>query len=293
MPELPEVETVRRILEPQLAGRTVETVEVYNEQIIAHPKAELFMALLQGQTIQKISRRGKFLTLHFESGDRLSLHLRMTGQLLVMPKGEPPEKHTHLILSLSDSNQLRYIDVRRFGRFWYFQKGETDTLTGQDALGPEPTDPILAADYLKSKLGRRKKTIKEMLHDQTVAAGIGNIYSDEILFVAGIYPGAKCDALSDADWERLASAIPEVILWGIDADQMTPEEYLRGKGKEYRNAEHLRVYGRAGQPCPACGEALCRKVIGGRSSTYCPNCQKAFPAGAGSLQVKSQGDNQA
>ena len=117
MPELPEVETVRRILEPQLAGRTVETVEVYNEQIIAHPKAELFMALLHGQTIQKISRRGKFLTLHFESGDRLSLHLRMTGQLLVMPKGEPLEKHTHLILSLSDSNQLRYIDARRFGRF--------------------------------------------------------------------------------------------------------------------------------------------------------------------------------
>lgn len=293
MPELPEVETVRRILEPQLAGRRIEAVELCNAQVIAHPEAEQFTAALKGQRITTVSRRGKFLTFHFKSEDRLTLHLRMTGQLLVTPKEEPLEKHTHLILSLSDGNQLRYIDVRRFGRFWYFQKGETDTLTGQDALGPEPTDPILTADYLKSKLGRRKKTIKEMLHDQTVVAGIGNIYSDEILFVAGIYPGAKCDALSDDDWGRLASAILEVILWGIEADQMTPEEYLRGKGKEYRNAEHLRVYGRNGQPCPTCGEALYRKVIGGRSSTYCPSCQKAFSAGAGFPQVKSQGDNQA
>lgn len=275
MPELPEVETVRRILEPQLVGRTVEAVEVCNEQIIAHPEAEQFAAHLQGQTLNNISRRGKFLTLHFESGDRLTLHLRMTGQLLVMPEEEPVEKHTHLILSLLGGDQLRYTDVRRFGRFWYFQKDETDTLTGQEALGPEPIDPILTADYLKSKLGRRKKTIKEMLHDQTVVAGIGNIYSDEILFVAGIYPGAKCDALSNADWGRLASAIPKVILWGIDADQMTPEEYLRGKGKEYRDTQRLRVYGRSGQPCPTCGEALCRKVIGSRSSTYCPSCQKA------------------
>lgn len=291
MPELPEVETVRRILDPQLAGRRIEAVELCNAQIIAHPEAGQFSAALKGQRITAISRRGKFLTLHFESGDRLSLHLRMTGQLLVMPKEEPLEKHTHLILSLSDGNQLRYIDVRRFGRFWYFQKDEVDNLTGQEALGPEPTDPALTAEYLKLKLGKRKKAIKEMLHDQTVVAGIGNIYSDEILFVAGIYPGTKCDALSDADWGRLASAIPEVILWGIDADQMTPEEYLRGKGKEYRNAEHLRVYGRAGQPCPTCGDALCRKVIGGRSSTYCPSCQKAFSAGAGFPQVKSQGDN--
>ena len=282
MPELPEVETVRRILEPQLAGRTVETVEVCNGQIIAHPEAEVFASLLQGLTIKTISRRGKFLTLHFASGDRLSLHLRMTGPLLVMSRGEPIEKHTHLILSLSDGNQLRYIDVRRFGRFWYFQKDEADTLTGQESLGPEPTDPALTAEYLKSKLGQRKKSIKEILHDQTVVAGIGNIYSDEILFAAGIYPGTKCAALDDADWERLSSAIPEVILWGINVDQMSQEEYLRGKGKEYRDTQRLRVYGRAGQPCPICGKALCRRVIGGRSSTYCPSCQKAFSDWAGS-----------
>lgn len=279
MPELPEVETVRRILEPQLAGRTVEAVEVRNAQIIAHPEAGRFAAQLQGQILASMSRRGKLLTLHFASGDRLSLHLRMTGQLLVMPTGEPEEKHTHLILTLSGTSQLRYLDVRRFGRFWLFKKGEEDALTGQAQLGPEPTDPALTAEYLKAKLGSRKKAIKEMLCDQTVVAGIGNIYSDEILFAAGVYPGAKCDALGDPDWERLARVIPERIAWGIEADAMTSEEYLEKRGKDYRNTPFLRVYGHEGEPCPVCGELLCRMRIGGRSSTYCPVCQKASPAG--------------
>ena len=185
--------------------------------------------------IQNISRRGKFLTLHFESGDRLSLHLRVMGQLLFMPR--------------------------------------------EEALGPGPTDPTLTAEYLKLKLGKRKKAIKETLHDQTVVAGVGNIHSDKMLSVAGVCPGAGRDALSDADWGRLANAIPKVVLWG-DADQMTPEEHLRGKGKAHQNAVYLPVYGRGGQPCPTCGDALCRKAIGGRSSTYCPNCQKACQVGS-------------
>ena len=280
MPELPEVETVRRVLEPQLAGRTVEAVALCNTQILAHPAAERFAEGLQGQTFRAMSRRGKFLTFHFQSGDRLSLHLRMTGQLLVLPAEAPVEKHTHLVLSLSGGAQLRYIDVRRFGRFWYFLKDEADTLTGQAALGPEPTDPALTAAYLKAKLGKRKKAIKEMLHDQTVVAGIGNIYSDEILFVVGLCPAAKCDTLADDAWERLAKAIPEIILWGIEADRVTPEEYLESKGKNYRNLPLLRAYGHAGKPCPRCGQTFCRIVIGGRSSTYCPGCQKAAPAGA-------------
>lgn len=274
MPELPEVETVRRVLGPQLAGRVVETAEVRNPQIIAHPGAGRFAELLRGQTIADMSRRGKFLTLHFESGGRLCLHLRMTGQLLATPAGEPIEKHTHLIMSLSDGSQLRYIDVRRFGRFWYFQDGETDDLTGQAELGPEPDDPALTAAYLKARLGGCRRPVKEALHDQTVVAGIGNIYSDEILFAAGVYPGAKCAALADADWERLAQKIPEIIRWGIGADEMTPEEYLAGRGQSYRNISGLRAYGRAGQPCPACGAAMEKMTVAGRTSCYCPNCQR-------------------
>lgn len=275
MPELPEVETVRRILEPQLAGRTVTAVDVRSPQVIAHPDAGRFAALLQGRSVTELSRRGKFLTLHFAGGDRLCLHLRMTGQLLVLPAGEPVEKHTHLILSLSDGKQMRYIDVRRFGRFWYFQRGEADGITGQSALGLEPSDPALTASYLQARLGSCKRPIKEALLDQTVVAGIGNIYADEILFAARIYPAAKCAALTAAGWERLARAIPEIIRWGIAANEMTPAEYLAGKGRDYHNLSGLRAYGRAGQPCAACGGTMEKMSVGGRTSCFCPHCQRS------------------
>jgi formamidopyrimidine-DNA glycosylase len=274
MPELPEVETVRRILEPQLAGETVTAVAVRSPQVIAHPEAGRFAMLLQGKTFAQISRRGKFLTLHFVNGDRLCLHLRMTGQLLVLPADEPVANHTHLILSLSGGAQLRYIDVRRFGRFWYFQDGEADGVTGQSALGPEPTDAILTAAYLKAKLGGSKRPVKDALLDQKLVAGIGNIYADEILFAAGIYPGTRCSALADSDWERLSRQIPEIILWGIGANEMTPEEYLAGKGRDYRNLYGLRAYGRAGQACPACGSIMEKVTVGGRTSCFCPRCQR-------------------
>lgn len=274
MPELPEVETVRRILEPQLAGETVTAVAVRSPQVIAHPEAGRFAMLLQGKTFAQISRRGKFLTLHFVNGDRLCLHLRMTGQLLVLPADEPVANHTHLILSLSGGAQLRYIDVRRFGRFWYFQDGEADGVTGQSALGPEPTDAILTAAYLKAKLGGSKRPVKDALLDQKLVAGIGNIYADEILFAAGIYPGIRCSALADSDWERLSRQIPEIILWGIGANEMTPEEYLAGKGRDYRNLYGLRAYGRAGQACPACGSIMEKVTVGGRTSCFCPRCQR-------------------
>ena len=272
MPEMPEVETVRRIIEPQIAGQTILSVTIHNPQVIAHPEEQVFAELLTGQTVQCMSRRGKFLTIHFESGDRVVIHLRMTGQLLVTPADYPFEKHTHLVAELSGGHQIRYIDVRRFGRFWYLKAGETDGITGQDTLGPEPLDDELTASYLKGKLGNRKKSIKEMLHDQSIIAGIGNIYSDEILYAAGIHPGFACNTLGDSDWERLAKAIPEIILWGIDTNQMTPEEYLQGMGKEYRNISQLRVYGRFGQPCNACQSTLDKIVIGGRSSCFCPLC---------------------
>lgn len=140
MPELPEIETVRRIIEPQIDGQMIITVSIQNPQVIAYPKAETFSDLLTGQTVSSMSRRGKFLTIHFETGDRLSLHLRMTGQLLVTPADFPEEKHTHLVFCLSGGQQIRYIDSRRFGRFWYLRADEEDTVTGQTKLGIEPTD---------------------------------------------------------------------------------------------------------------------------------------------------------
>ena len=274
MPELPEVETVRRVLEPQLAGRVIEGVDVLNGQVVAHPAPEAFASVLVGRKIAGMGRRGKYLAVALDDGSELVVHLRMTGQLLVAPPDAPVEKYTHLVLRLSDGAELRYLDTRRFGRFWLFAPGEPDEVSGRCKLGPEPDDAVLTVAYLKAQAGRKRKPIKELLHDQSVVAGIGNIYSDEILFDARVNPLKPCCTLDDEEWERLARSIPRIIAWGIEEDVMTPEEYLRGQGKEYRNAEHLRAYGREGEPCSRCGAPLQRTKVGSRSSYFCPECQK-------------------
>lgn len=274
MPELPEVETIRRILEPQLIGKSVTSVEIRNPQVVAYPEPELFSERITGKTIAGMRRRGKFLWLEMNGCDRVVFHLRMTGLPLVTPADYPLAKHTHLILNLSDGMQFRYEDQRRFGRFWYIRSGEPDTFTGLGKLGIEPDDPLLTVTYLKSKLAKRKKPIKEMLHDQSIVAGIGNIYSDEILFSACIYPEKLCTQMTDTEWERLAESIPEIIAWGIEIEDMTPEEYLAGQGKEYRNASHLKAYGRARKTCVQCGATMEKISVGGRTSTFCPACQK-------------------
>lgn len=274
MPELPEVETVKRITEPQIRGRSVLSVKILNPQVIAYPDSGSLAALLTGRTFAGMSRRGKYLSFDMENGDRLFLHLRMTGQLLVTPQDHPEEKHTHLIVDISGGKQIRYIDVRRFGRFWYLKNGEDDSIVGIDRLGPEPDDKRLTADYLKEKLGKKKSTVKEMLHDQTVVAGIGNIYSDEILFASRIYPGKRCCDLDDGEWETLAANIPKTIAFYIEKNAITPEEYLDGKGMEYRNTPFLRAYGHAGEPCPVCGATFEKKSVGGRHAVFCPKCQK-------------------
>ncbi|MBQ3378683.1 MAG: bifunctional DNA-formamidopyrimidine glycosylase/DNA-(apurinic or apyrimidinic site) lyase [Clostridia bacterium] len=273
MPELPEVETVKRIIEPQIKGQRVLAVDLRNPQVIAHPESETFTALLTERTIAGMSRRGKFLSVDMDNGDRLFLHLRMTGQLLVTPPDYPEEKHTHLIINLLDGKQIRYIDVRRFGRLWYIKNGEDVSVTGIDKLGLEPDDERLTADFLKAKLNKKKKPIKDMLHDQTIIAGIGNIYSDEILFASRIYPKKKCYDLTDAEWEILAETIPKTVVYYTEKNAITPEEYLNGKGKEYRNTPFLKAYGHAGESCPQCGTLFAKITVGGRSSTYCPLCQ--------------------
>ena len=165
-------------------------------------------------------------------------------------------------------------DTRRFGRFWLLRQGETDTYTGIEKLGAEPFDLGFSGEYLSTRLGKRKKAIKECLLDQSVVAGIGNIYSDEILFAAHIRPARPANTLTKEEWTRLARMIPERLAYFIEKNAITPEEYLETKGQDYRNTPFLQVYGHGGELCPVCGETLCRTVIGGRSSVYCPACQK-------------------
>lgn len=274
MPELPEVETIRQVIEPQICGLSIKSVTVNCPEVIAHPAAGEFCKNLAGQTFCGTARRGKFLLLLLKSGDCIVLHLRMTGCLLLTPPDFPPEKHTHLVFRLSNETELRFSDMRRFGRFWLLKSGEEDTYSGMARLGKEPFDEDFTAEYLIARLGKSKKPIKACLLEQSIIAGIGNIYSDEILFAAHIFPARPANELNRGDWERLAALIPERLSYFTEKNIPSPEEYLRGKGQDYRNTPFLQVYGHGGEPCPVCGETLCRTVIGGRSSVYCPACQK-------------------
>lgn len=291
MPELPEVETIKRVIEPQIKGLLIEQVIVKRPEVVAYPDADTFCKILTSQVISHMERRGKFLMILLTSGDRIILHLRMTGGLLLTPANYPEEKHTHIIFSLkshaekerfqkqdsveaNDSLELRFSDMRRFGRFWLIQKDETDIYSGTHKLGIEPLTEAVTYEYLHTHFGKRKKAVKECLLDQSVIAGIGNIYSDEILFTAGIHPARPANSLNRKEWEILAAVIPERISYYIKTNRISAEEYLQTKGRDYRNTPFLQVYGHAGGPCPKCRETLCRMVIGGRSSVYCPACQK-------------------
>lgn len=274
MPELPEVETIRRVLEPQLVGLIINDVTINNSQVIAYPSAEEFSIHLTGQVVTGTARNGKFLTLLFQSGDKLTLHLRMTGCLLVTPASYPKEKHTHLVFSLSDGNELRFEDMRRFGRFWLIKNGELDTYSGINKLGIEPFDKKLTAEYLQKAYGKRKKAIKECLLDQGVVCGIGNIYSDEILFASKIHPQRPASSLTVCEWKVLSEMIPKRLSYFIEKNAVTKEEYLKDKGKDYRNTPFLQVYGHEKEPCAVCKTPLEKCTVGGRSSVYCPNCQK-------------------
>lgn len=280
MPELPEVETIKRVIEPQIQGFVIDKITVKRPEVTAYPAADEFCKRLTGQVISQMERRGKFLVIRLKSDDRIILHLRMTGCLLLTPADYPEEKHTHIVFSLNNgiekghSRELRFSDIRRFGRFWLIGKDESDTYSGIDKLGIEPFDKMLTAGYLNDRLGKRKKAIKECLLEQNIIAGIGNIYSDEILFTAGICPTRPANSLNSSEWEQLAAAIPERISYFVEVNEITPEDYLETKGQEYRNTPFLQVYGQKGKPCPRCGEPLRRIVVGGRGSVYCPACQK-------------------
>ena len=262
MPELPEVETIRRILDPELSGLRISRIRISSPSVIAYPSPEEFSRRLEGQALTGASRRGKYLILGTGSGDRVIIHLRMTGCLLLGPSPVPAEKHTHAVF------------IRRFGRLWLIGCGEDDRFTGIAKLGPEPFDPIVSGGYLSGRLGRSRRAIKECLMDQSVIAGIGNIYSDEILFRAKIAPGTEAIGITKEEWAALASIIPEWLSFFVEKNAISLEDHARTKGREYRNTPYLQVYGHAGEPCPVCGTELARTVIGGRSSVYCPSCQK-------------------
>ena len=278
MPELPEVEMVKNALSPVIGGKMVTRVLLPDPSCAAHPAPDGLAARLTGRTFADVGRRGKFLRFFLQGGGELAAHLRMTGYFQACGADHPAEKHTRAVLELDGGSQLRFVDPRRFGRLWLLEAGETDEFTGMAGLGIEPFDPHLTGAWLKERLGDSARAVKTCLLDQSVVAGIGNIYSDEILFAARVDPRRPARSLSAGEWRRVAENIRALMTFHVEQIAVTNEEYLLGRGRKYRNTPFLKVYGHAGQPCPICGTALQRTVIGGRSSVFCPVCQK--PKGA-------------
>ncbi len=274
MPELPEVETIARELRPRLIGRRVEEVVVYWPRAIASPAPDRFQRALRGRRITNVARRAKYLLMPLDGGDVLLIHLRMTGSLRLRWGQHTAERHTRVALWLDDGWALHFDDPRKFGRLWLTP--DPGAVLGD--LGPEPLEPAFTPRGLADRLRHRRAPIKAVLLDQRCVAGLGNIYADEVLFVARIDPRRPAGELSESEIRRLHSAIREVLAEAIRAGGSTLRDYRAPVGGQGRFQDRWRVYHRAGQPCPRCGERLVCIRLAQRSTHFCPRCQGAADA---------------
>ncbi|HHU51773.1 MAG TPA: DNA-formamidopyrimidine glycosylase [Firmicutes bacterium] len=273
MPELPEVETVKRTLAPEIEGKEIIGVEVFLAKAVK-PRPEIAEEFLPGRVIQKVTRRGKYLILTLDSQVKVAFHLRMTGQLLYQPRETPLAKHTTLRVSLNDGFDLRMVDQRKFGTINIFAPdGAGLAPCGLLTLGPEPFD-VDALFSLKKAARRRKGPVKGVLLDQQVLAGLGNIYTDEALFRAGINPARPANSLTEEEWTILYEQICRVLTEGINHRGTTRRDYVDGRGQPGGYQKLLKVYGRKRMACLVCGEPIKYARIAGRGSHFCPHCQK-------------------
>ncbi|WP_028007144.1 bifunctional DNA-formamidopyrimidine glycosylase/DNA-(apurinic or apyrimidinic site) lyase [Solimonas flava] len=272
MPELPEVETVRRGLEPYVRGRRIARVTVRDARLrwpvpasLAHDAAD--------RRIERIARRGKYLIVTLDSGDRMIWHLGMTGRLLVLDPAQPLVKHDHVDFLLDGDTLIRFHDPRRFGAVLWWSRDENvhPLLAG---MGPEPFDPAFDGDYLFRKSRGRSVAVKNFVMDGHIVVGAGNIYAAESLFRAGIRPTRRAGRLTRADCARLADRIREVLAEAIERGGTTLRDFAGADGASGYFQQELSVYGRDGEPCRVCGTLIKGLVLGGRASCYCPRCQR-------------------
>jgi formamidopyrimidine-DNA glycosylase len=283
MPELPEVETVRRGLERHVVGRRVERVEIGRERTVRRTSPDAVIHGLTGTTVVAANRRGKYLLLPLDSGDELMVHLRMSGQLLVATSGAERPPHTHVVVHLGADGsgrrgELWFVDPRTFGEVVVFDPSNVDLELPEVAqLGIDPIVDDLSLPVLRRMLRARRRMLKPLLLDQHVIAGIGNIYADEILHEARLRPDRISNELSPASERRLHAAIHGILREAIDAGGSTLRDAqyvdLFGGGGSYQDAHQ--VYGRAGQRCRTCGVGWIRLTVSAQRSThFCPRCQR-------------------
>jgi formamidopyrimidine-DNA glycosylase len=297
MPELPEVETVARDLQRWVAGARIADVEVRWERTVRHPlPAERFVAELRGATIARVTRRAKSVLLNLADGRVMTVALRMTGALIVAPPGTADDRYARVVFHLGDGRELRYRDVRKFGRIGLWEGGGLLARTRKPAgrpvaearaparvgdvfarHGPEPLRRSFSAARLAERLRGRSARLKSLLLDQSFIAGIGNIYADEALWRARLHPLRRADTLTPNEVRRLHRAIRAVLREGIANRGSSFADYVGADGEPGANAERLAVYRRTGAPCLRCGRPIARLVVGQRSTHYCPHCQ-ALPA---------------
>ncbi|MCF8011147.1 MAG: bifunctional DNA-formamidopyrimidine glycosylase/DNA-(apurinic or apyrimidinic site) lyase [Clostridiales bacterium] len=274
MPELPEVETIKNTLEKKLTGHYITGTEIYLPKVIGPSTPEEFKKKVKQEKIKSLSRRGKYLLIHITGNKTLVIQLRMTGKLIYMCPQEPV-KHTHVVFYLDNNKELHFIDMRQFGKIILTSTNELNNLPGLKKLGVEPLGSSFTRSILYQKLRRCRVKLKSLLLDQTFIAGIGNIYADEALHRALLNPQRTSNTLNTREITRLYHAIREVLHEGIVHRGTSFSDYVDGTGNTGNFQEHLRVYSKEGHPCPNCGTKIKRIKISGRSSYFCPYCQRS------------------
>lgn len=283
MPELPEVETVRRGLTRLVQGATIAHVEVRYPKMVT-PDADVFTAELISRKIERIDRRGKYLLFRFSGDLTMVSHLRMEGKYDVQPEGSPVSKHTHVIFHLTDNRELRYTDTRKFGRMQLVPTGEETTLAPSlGKLGPEPTAETLTLAYMVKIFGKSHKVVKPFLLDQTRIAGLGNIYADEVLWLSKINPLTPVDTLTPSQLSELRQNIIDEMALAIGGHGTTVHSFSTAFGEAGQFQNQLHVYGREGEPCERCGTELVKIKVTQRGTHFCPHCQPLPPEAKAAL----------
>lgn len=274
MPELPEVETIRKTLARLIIGKEIADVTVHWPKIINYPDdVEHFRIRLIGEKIKKMERRGKFLLFYLTNYVLVS-HLRMEGKYRVVQESEPVDKHTHVIFHFTDQTELRYNDVRKFGTMHLFKIGKEFTIPPLDKLGPDPFGKLYTLEYLAEKLRKTTRMIKAALLDQTIIAGLGNIYVDEVLFLSRIHPETRANLLSEDEVNIIWENARHVLEAAVEQGGTTIRSYVDGEGEMGMFQQQLYVYAQTGKPCQTCGAEIIKLKVAGRGTHICPACQK-------------------
>ena len=275
MPEMPEVETVRRTLLPLIKGKTIKEVTVWYPKIITGDAKE-FAKQLTGKKIENIERYAKYLLIRLSDNLTIVSHLRMEGKYRLVKINTKKDKHDHVQIVFQDNSALRYNDVRKFGRMQLIKTGTEREKTGIGKLGVEPNSTAFTVSYLQNGLARKKKNIKNTLLDQSIVAGLGNIYVDEVLWETKIHPLSQANTIPTKKVAQLHDNINSLIELAIAERGTTVHTYLDANGKTGGFQKMLQVYGHKGEPCVRCGTPLEKIKVNGRGTTFCPKCQVIY-----------------